>query len=81
MGPKDVTVRPGTEIFRVYEAVRNGWMNAPDIADEIGIKKDKVAAYLTKLTRGGLIRRTHKAWGSFHPEGRGRRFHRYAPAH
>ena len=62
-----------------FAAVKAGWRNAPDIADEIGMKKDKVSAWLSKLARGGLVHRTHRAWGSFHPEGRGRRFHLYEP--
>lgn len=75
-----MTIRPGTQAYAVFKAVKDGWVNAPDIANEIGIGKGSVAAYLSKLASGGLIRVTHRAWGSFHPEGRGRRFHLYAPA-
>jgi predicted transcriptional regulator len=75
-----MTIRPGTQVYAVFKAVKDGWVNAPDIAQEVGIAKDKVAAYLAKLTRGGLIQRTHRHWGSFHHERRGRRFHLYAPA-
>jgi predicted ArsR family transcriptional regulator len=70
---------PGSEISRVLEAVNDGWMNAPDIAEEAGIRKDKVSAYLSQLVQAEFIRRTHRNWGCFHPQGRGRRFHRYAP--
>lgn len=74
-----MTVRPGTQAYKIFQAVRCGWLNAPDIAVEVGMKKDKVSAWLSKLTRGGLVKQTHKYWGSFHPNGRGRRFHQYAP--
>lgn len=75
-----MSLAPGTHARIVLDAVSAGWMNAPDIAAETGIPKDQVSVWLGRLAREGFIRLTHRAWGTFHADGTGRRFNRYGPA-
>lgn len=71
-----MTIRPGTQAYAIFSGIRAGWDNAPDLADELGMDRAKVSAWLCRLARGGLIQHTDRR-GSF---GRGRPFNRYAPA-
>lgn len=44
------------QIMRVLGELENGPAHAQDIADEIGLSKKAVSAYLSELAKAGLIK-------------------------